>query len=296
MVKSIDEYLSVLKVEMEGSDSATIQDALADAEDHLHTAFENIRAVQPEMESDAALQTIIDQYGSPAETAAAYKEVERRTSPGLVRISDQKPQPMLSRFFGIYADPKTWGALLYMAIALITGIIYFTWITTGISLILGLAVLIIGLPFAALFLISVRGIALLEGRMVEALLGVRMPRRPLFSPQNTGWLLRLKMLFLDKHTWMTTIYMLLQMPLGIVYITILSSSLILSLGFIALPVLQTVYKLPIMLGDGHAYILPLAGQIAVAVWGVCLWTSIMHLVKFIGQLHGRFAKFMLVSD
>lgn len=35
MIKSVEEYLELLKAELRGSDAATIQDALADAEEHL---------------------------------------------------------------------------------------------------------------------------------------------------------------------------------------------------------------------------------------------------------------------
>lgn len=296
MSSSIENYLSVLKAEMDGSDVATIQDALADAEDHLRSAFESLHIDQPGMDTESVLQDIIEQYGSPAETAAAYKEVERRTSPSLVRQANLPSQPMLVRFFGIYADPKAWGALVYLSISIITGIIYFTWVMTGISLTLGLTILIIGLPFSALFLLSIRAVALLEGRMVEALLGVRMPRRSVFAPQNVNWLERLKTQALDKQTWRIIGYMLMQMPLGVLYFTILSTAFALSLGFISLPILQTVLKMPLLSIGNQTYYVPGVALPFIVAWGVCLWTSIMHLIRFIGQLHGRFAKFMMVAE
>ena len=80
MSKSIEEYLELLKNELRESDSATIQDALADAEEHLRAAVTSLREKQPETSEANALDQVIDQYGSPEETAAAYKEVERRTS------------------------------------------------------------------------------------------------------------------------------------------------------------------------------------------------------------------------
>ncbi len=80
-------------------------------------------------------------------------------------------------FFNVISDPRTYGALLYMLVSLATGIFYFTWTITGIALSLGFAILIIGIPFALLFIGSVRVLALVEGRIVEGLLGVRMPRR-----------------------------------------------------------------------------------------------------------------------
>src|SRR6202012_4696447 len=75
------------------------------------------------------------------------------------------------------SDPRTYGALLYMLLSLATGIFYFTWAVTGIALSFGLFILIIGIPFALMFIASVRVLSHVEGRIVEALPGVRMPRR-----------------------------------------------------------------------------------------------------------------------
>jgi len=85
---------------------------------------------------------------------------------GLGRPAYMGRQPILSRFFGVFADPRAWGALLYLFLSLGIGIVYFTWVVLGVSLSLGLLVLIIGIPFAGLFLLSIRGIAFIEGRLV----------------------------------------------------------------------------------------------------------------------------------
>ena len=65
--------------------------------------------------------------------------------------------------------------------ALATGILYFTFAITGSMMSIGLAILIIGIPFFLLFIGTARLLALAEGRIVESLLGTRMPRRPVFG-------------------------------------------------------------------------------------------------------------------
>jgi uncharacterized membrane protein len=82
MYRSVEEYLDALKKEMQGFDSATMQDALTDAEEHLRTALETARESQPEMDAADTLPAIIEQYGSPEETAAAYAEVGWDVSSG----------------------------------------------------------------------------------------------------------------------------------------------------------------------------------------------------------------------
>lgn len=296
MFNTVNEYLAALEKEMQGIDSATMQDALTDAEEHLHTALETARESQPELDATTVLPAIIEQYGSPAETAAAYAEVERRMSPRLAPSMNKKQRSVLGRFFGVYADPKAWGALLYMLIAFVTGVIYFSWAVTGISLSLSLALFIFGLPLMLLFLLSVQAIALLEGRLVEALLGVRMPRRPLFAPRNIKWLERLKLLALDKHTWLSFIYMVLQLVLGTLYFVVLVTILAFSLSIIAIPIFQEIFSLPLAQIAEARYFLPRWGYPLVVLAGLLLLTVTMHLVKRVGDLHGRYAKAMLVVE
>ncbi len=297
MFNTVEDYLNALKQEMQGIDSATMQDALADSEEHLRTALQVSQDTQTGLDSSVRLSTIIEQYGSPEETAAAYAEVERRTRSGLTRTSNKNKRSGLGLFFGIYADPKAWGALLYMLITFLTGIVYFTWAVTGISVSISFALFIFGLPVMLLFLLSVRGAAWLEGRLVEALLGIRMPRRPLFAPQNIKWKDRLLSLVTDKHTWFSFLYMNLQFVLGTIYFVILVTSFAISLSGIAIPIVQEVFNLPIVVQPGPAeYYLPQWGYPLVVLAGLLLWTVTMHLIKWVGGLHGQYAKALLVVE
>lgn len=294
MFNTIEEYLDALKVEMKGSDSALLQDAFADAREHLSTALTAAREANPEISEADALKTIVDEYGTPEETASAYQEVERRTSPALKQSG--KPRSLLGRFFGVYADPRAWGSLLYMLIAFVTGQIYFIWAVTGISLSASFVIFIFGLPLALLFLLSVRGLALLEGRLVEALLGVRMPRRPLFSHQGMKWIERLKALALDRQTWLMLVYMNVQFVLGQIYFVLIVTLLSFSLSFIAIPFLQEFLDQGVIMTDNVRYFLPAWTYPLLILAGFLLWTIFMHMARGIGQLHGRFAKWVLVTE
>jgi Putative sensor len=296
MINSIDDYLDTLKHEMQGFDIATIQDALADSEEHLRTALAAEKENTPDLDETLALQTIIDQYGSPAETAAVYADVERITFPSLSPRAKQKSGSTLGRFFGIYSDPSAWGAMLYMLVSFLTGIVYFSWAVTGLSTSISLALFIFGLPVAMFFLMSVRGIALLEGRLVETLLGVRMPRRSPIVPQAEKWILRLKALVMDKHTWLAMVYMVLQFVLGTVYFILLVTLISLALSGLAIPVLQLVFHIaPVQMG-ATSYFIPTALLPFTVLAGFLLFTLTLHIAKGIGTLHGKFAKAILVSE
>ena len=135
----------------------------------------------------------------------------------------------------------------------------------------------------------------LEGRMVEALLGVRMPRRQLFAPQNTKLIERIKALVIDKHTWLSMLYMILQLAFGTVYFVVLVTVFSFAASFTALPIVQEVLNVPVIqYGNGVDFFLPQWGYPLAMLGGVLLWTATMHLVKWVGGLHGRYAKALLV--
>jgi hypothetical protein len=291
MIKSVEEYLRQLKKEMAGCDRATIQDALSDAEEYLRNTLET----RPDLAEADALPPIIKKYGAPDEIAAAYREIESRVPTTLAPARHSDRKSFVSRFFGVFADPKAWGALFYLwFFALFSGVIYFTWAVTGISLSAGLIVLIIGLPFLGLFILSVQGIALIEGRVVEALLGVRMPRRPIFSGKKLGWWGRFKTLFSEKHTWYSIVYMILQLPLGIIYFTVLTTLIASSLWGIALPILEKGFDIHPMLINGVQYYAPVWLMPLTVIGGILLIILTMHLAKVLGRMHGALAKALLV--
>jgi hypothetical protein len=293
MIRDIKTYLEELKRELEGMDAALVQDALSDAEEFLTTAVKDSLAIRPEKTGPDVLGGIIDKYGSPSEVAAAYKEMESRF-PGLRRPARPlKANRGLSEYFGVIADLKAWGPFFYMVLSFLTGSIYFSWVLVGASASVLSLILIIGIPVTSLFLLSIRGIALLEGRVVEALLGTRMPRKPLFVSPNLRWIDKLKALFTESITWKSLLYMIVQLPLGYIYLGLSAALLLFSLSFIASPVLELVFHKPLELLGGETFtpvwLLPI-----VSVAGFFLLALTLHLAKWVGKVHGRWAKMMLV--
>jgi uncharacterized membrane protein len=296
MVKSVDEYLSLLRKELAGSDAAVVQDALADAEEHLRTALAQAVGGDPKTSEAEAIPSIADKYGSPQEVAEAYRQMETRVPAGFGRSTHAAGRSIFSRFFGVFADARAWAAILYLFLSLGTGIVYFTWAVTGISLSFGLLVLIVGIPFAVLFLLSIRGIAFIEGRLVEALLGVRMPRRRMFSDDSTGFWKRIKNLFTQRITWTALAYCILQLGLGIVYFTVFVILVGLSIYLIALPITVGVLNMPAYIIMGDTEYLATGWSIPFFfLLGVLLLPATLHLAKLVGRGHGALAKFMLVS-
>jgi hypothetical protein len=150
-------------------------------------------------------------------------------------------------------------------------------------------------------------LSLVEGRIVETLLGERMPRRPLYTQRGKGWLERIKEIFTDGRTWTAMLYFLLMLPLGIVYFTLAVTGLTVALAFIAAPLAAWTGVANIradvdgwmLIGDAgngittslQAWELPF-----LFVGGFLLLFVMLHLAKGIGKVHGLLAKHLLVRN
>ena len=163
---NIPDYLEHLRRSLAGADPALVQDALYDAGEYLRSEL----AANPGMSEADVIRQVASSYGAPDEVADIYRDTEVTVATAL-RAPPPKPRgSVLGRFFGVFADPRAYAALFYMLLSLATGIFYFTWTVTGISLSAGLSILIIGIPVVILYFGSVRLLSLVEGRIVEVML------------------------------------------------------------------------------------------------------------------------------
>jgi uncharacterized membrane protein len=271
---TIPDYLAQLRAALAGADPALVQDALYDAEEYLRSEL----AEHPDQTEADVIAAVAGSYGAPDEVAAIYRDTEVRVQTALRAPQPPKRESALGRFFGVAADPRTYGAMFYSILALATGIFYFTWVVTGISL------------------------SLVEGRIVETMLGERMPRRPLYADRDRPVLERIKEVFIDPRTWSTLVYMLAMLPLGILYFTLAVTLLATSLGLVVAPVLVAFGAFDgwSLSGGWWGYWEPAttlgAWELPIAfVCGVVLLFATLHLLRGIGKLHGAIAKQLLVK-
>jgi uncharacterized membrane protein len=295
--RSIDEYLKQLRTALAGEDAALIQDALYDAEEYLRAEV----AAHPGKSEPDVLELISSTYGAPEEVAAAYRDTEAKVKEALKTPTPAAARSAtpLSRFFGVYLDPRAYTSLFYMLLSLATGILYFTIVVTGLSLSAGFAVLIIGIPFFLAFIGITRVVSLGEGRLLEAVSGERMPRRPLHPGPAAGWWARITEMLKDARTWTTLAYLVLMLPLGIVYFTLAVTGLAVALG-IALAPLELVTR-----HFGWSYInlgaepwlggTSIIGMLILCALGVLLLTVVLHMARAVVRGHARLAKSLLVE-
>jgi uncharacterized membrane protein len=290
--RSIEQYLKALREALSGEDPALIQDALYDAEEYLRA---EIGANPGRSEADV-LELISSTYGAPGEVAEAYRSTEKQVREALAPPKPKQHRTALGRFFGVYAESRTWTALFYSLLAIGTGIVYFTVTVTGLSLSLGLAILIVGIPFFLLFVGFTRVLALAEGRLVEGLLGQRMPRRPRYPQKDKPMMERIKEMLGDRRTWTTMLYFLLMLPLGLLYFTVATIGLVSGLSLILGPLSALLFEGGGIHMDGVLVTAePVVGLIAVPL-GILVLTLVLHLIRGIGTMHGALAKHLLVAQ
>ena len=296
--RTIAEYLEQLRVALRGADSALIQDALYDAEEHLRSEMHENRG-----KSEAeVLAKIVTSYGAPEEVAEIYVDKENVVREALQAPPRPSRRTALGRFFAVGADPRAYSALFYMLLSLATGIFYFTWTVTGVSLSLGLSILIFGIIFAVMFFGTTRVLSLVEGRIIEVMLGERMPRRPVFAERNLPLRSRIWGMFKDPRTWSTLLYFVLMLPLGIVYFTLAVTGIALSLSFISAPVAHVLWSLGLVQIDWADHVHfndtlvmpPLLADPLMFVLGIAMLFGLLHLARGVGKFQGALAKALLV--
>ena len=188
--------------------------------------------------------------------------------------------------------------------SLATGVFYFTWTVVGVTLSLSLSLLIFGLLFALLFFGTTRVLALVESRIVEMMLGERMPRRPVYTQPNQSIWQRITETFADVRTWSTLLYFVLMLPLGIAYFTIAVTGIATSLSFVLAPLAYLIiwtgwlpYDFTVNLDiDGFSLLPAVVAGPLLFVLGVVLMFGLLHLARGVARFQGALAKALLVRS
>jgi hypothetical protein len=295
-VSEISAYLQSLREALAGSDPALIQDALAETEARFRRERERLAWAEPLLSPPDAAARILDALGDPRERAASYLQRERVVAEALGAVpaapsEDLPPERPWPGFFGVLADPRAYTSLVYLLVSFMTGLLYFIWTMVGLSLSLGLLVLIIGLPMLVLFLGSVRALGLGEGR-----LDVRMPRRPPLLPEGRRWSDRLKALFVDPYTWKCLVYTFIHWPLSLITFLLTFLGLAFSLALVAAPFAHWCWQLPVVVTLDQEFLLPTWILVLMPLGGVMGLLGTLHMALGLGRIHGHFARNLLVSQ
>jgi signal transduction histidine kinase len=192
-----------------------------------------------------------------------------------------------SRFGGVVTRGQTWLNLGYNVLAFPTGLAYFIVLVVGVSLGVGLAILIVGLGILLATLAAWRSMAALERGLARGMLGVPIP--PAADRRDLPVLERVQRWLRDPVTWKSLVFVALKFPLGIV-----SFAAVVALGWFALVllfspliVLATTVTIFGWIVTSPAQALPLF------VLGIPAVLLVLHLSNGLGWLWALFARVML---
>lgn len=334
-------YLSKLAKSGKGQDPAMIHDMLADAERHL------VEAVQ----RGVPVMRAIEEYGEPSVVAAAYarmgdmgvrsdtagasrseatrsegsSQTNAGVPAGVVAAAASTRTGLLERLsslpvLGVWFDRWAWGSTLFWVVGLVPAILYFTLIVTGVSLSLGLLPMLIG-PMVLVGLLGLtRGLALLHGRLIETLVGVRMPRRTapvagmISSNGSSNWvvrqLLRIWLWLRDGRSWLAMLLLVVNLPVAITGFTIAVTLLSLAFAFAATPFasifaevggmtegaqLMNLGVWKVTVGPGGVVEMPRFAYVLGPILGLLLMTLALWVMKGLGVVYGQGVKAIQVS-
>ncbi|MET0295130.1 MAG: hypothetical protein ABW042_08950, partial [Phenylobacterium sp.] len=97
---TIPDYLDQLRTALSDADPAMVRDALYDAEEYLR--------------SELAEQAGRSEAEVIASVAGIYRETEVTVSRALRLPQPPRRRSLAGRFFGVVADPYTYGSMVYM--------------------------------------------------------------------------------------------------------------------------------------------------------------------------------------
>jgi signal transduction histidine kinase len=190
--------------------------------------------------------------------------------------------------------PITYGRIAYLLIALPLGIAWFTLLVTAISVGLGTAITLVGIPILIATMYAWRWFAQLERRLISALTGVRIedPYRP--EPRDAGWSRRIRTRLGDPATWKDLVFLLLQLPLGIVSFTAAAVVVGLAGSWIAAPAYY--WSVPDGIELGITQLDTLGGALLLVPLGLIVAFVGIPALGQLGRLYGLLAKQLLGSS
>jgi len=194
----------------------------------------------------------------------------------------------LTRFFGVVARPQTWLGILFQWLSFPLGLFYFVFLTTGLSLGIGLVVIWVGVPI----LLVVAGAWWLFGAFerVQAryLLGAEVPPAPREWEKAEGVWAKLKAHFGSGATWKDLLYLLAKLAFGIVSFTLLVTALSMVFWFMAIPVVA-ILDVPIVNGT---WVPPLWFSVISVPLGILVFFVSLHVLNAWSWVCARWAEAM----
>lgn len=224
----------------------------------------------------------------------------------------------LRTVFGVPFRLQTYRNLLYLLLAFPLGLAYFVFLSIGLSLGAGLAIVVVGIPILLAVLAVSTGLASVERAMATYLLSVEFD-----GPVSTGSgsvVERARRLVTDLGTWKALVYLGSKLFIGVASFVVVTTLLVTAVSLLAVPFVYDqpgvyvgiVTDAPVRLHPslyvawrnllvgvetvvhvGSWQIQTLPSALAVAGLGVLLGVASLHLLNGLARFSAWYAKVML---
>jgi hypothetical protein len=143
-------------------------------------------------------------------------------------------------FFGVVASHQSYVNILYLLLSFPLGIFYFVFLTTALSLGVGLIPIFVGIPLLAFVFYLSRSMMGFERVMAENILNCKMSQPAPRLSTSVGFWAWIKNQVFDLQAWKSLIYLFIKFPMGILSFV---ATVTLSATSIALTLTPLVYGL-----------------------------------------------------
>jgi signal transduction histidine kinase len=203
---------------------------------------------------------------------------------------------MIARLARDLVDPRTYARIAYLLLAGVLGTVWFVFLVTVLSLGVGLAVTLVGIPILIGSVYAWGWLAEIERRTIGALTGnvIASPYRPL--PEG-GWWGRLRARLADPATWKDLTFLFLQFPFGLLSFIVATTVLSVGVGNLTLPLWY--WAIP----DGADWALfgalevdQLGEALALVPFGALVLVAGIPALGALGRFYGAYAELLLGSN
>jgi two-component system, OmpR family, phosphate regulon sensor histidine kinase PhoR len=207
-------------------------------------------------------------------------------------------------------DGRTYLRIFYLLLAFPLGILYFVVIVTGLSVGVGLAIVIVGFPILLVTLLCWLLFGRIERELAIHLLGAQI--RPMSVPdpaRRSAWQRLLRTLG-DPVTWKSLVYVLLEFPFGVFSFTLAVVLITISLTLVLYPVVYAIATAlyqqfpdqaqgtmwPGVTIDGQFNTSVAVRFLGVSAFGIVFALASLAVLNGTAWLWARFAELMLGVD
>lgn len=210
----------------------------------------------------------------------------------------------LIHFFGAPLRLRTYTNLLYLLLAFPLGLIYFIFLTVGLTTGFGLTIVWIGIPILALVFAGSWGLAALERQLAIHALGAEVPPMlpqiappPGTEPAASLWR-RIGAFLSNPVTWKGMAFLLLKFPLGVASFIAVVTLLATTAGFLLAPFAWYFgsWSLDFDVDFGGWIVDSPAGAMAAGALGVVFFFVSLNLLNGLALVWRWMAAFLLGSE